>query len=355
MNELSEPEPAQVTAGSESGDASKARSIPLKPGLNEIETLVPSDWAGTRTGRAVVIVCYEIQGLPPSLYTTPIACDLKDVRVFFWKGEVGYREDVKVTRFWIDEQGHFNVVDPEPTKIVKTPDGIYALFMSPYMVVAGSNAGELVAEDRIDVAVGLLGSFHGRNIVFRRMYANTYSFETQRATASSEAIPVPLSFPFPVLTADGVRPTLLAEKAIWSLTEPERNRVHLSLRWFRDAMFDIGVNAFLKYWFAVETLSMPSTTDIGPLNDILCKIYGLPSRAEASDQFHTGLLFGLRSRIVHDGKIVPIDGRILRHLECLYHDALRHLLQIPSEKRLEYLVRTSPYNYAVELRTLART
>jgi hypothetical protein len=354
MDELGESQSTGTSAGGERIDRQQATSsIPLKPGLNEIEALVPAEWIGARTGQGVVVVGYEVQGVPVSQYSEPIACDLKGVRVCFWKGEVGYREDVKVTRFWIDEQSCFNVVDPEPTRILQTPDGIYALFISPFTVAMGSNAGERIAEDRIDIAVGLLGSFQGRNIVFRKMYVNTYSFETKRAAAWSEAIPVPLSFRPPRLTAEGVRPVLEAEKAIWSLSEPERNRVHLSLKWFRDAMFDLGVNAFLKYWFAIETLSMPSTTDIGPLNDILRDVYCLTSRMEASAHFHTGLLFGLRGRIVHDGKIVPIDGRILLYLEYLYHDILRQLLQIPSERRLEHLLRASGYDYAAQLRKLA--
>jgi len=79
-------------------------SIPLKPGLNEIETLVPAEWIGGCAGQAVLVVGYEVQGLPASDYSAPIACDLKDVRIFFWKGEVGYREDVRLTRFWVKRE-----------------------------------------------------------------------------------------------------------------------------------------------------------------------------------------------------------------------------------------------------------
>jgi hypothetical protein len=103
------------------------------------------------------------------------------------------------------------------------------------------------------------------------------------------------------------------------------------------------------YWFAIETISMPSTADIGPLNDILCNVYTLASRSEANSTFHTGLLVGLRSRIVHDGRIAPIDGRIIRYLEYLYHDVLRHVLKLPAAKRLENLVRASAFDYSAEL------
>ena len=222
-----------------------------------------------------------MQGLPSSLYDNPLAADLNDVRVWFWKGQVGYRDEVRVTRFWVDEQGRFNVVEPEPTKIVTAPPGIYALLVSPFTATPETNAGELIAEERIEVAVGLLGSFQGRNIIYRKVYENTYSFETKLTSASSERLPVPISLPRPALTPDGLRPLLSAEKAIWTASEPDRNRVRLSLRWLRDAMFDSGVNAFLKYWLALETISMPSTPNIGPLDDILRSVHNLASRKEA--------------------------------------------------------------------------
>jgi hypothetical protein len=301
----------------------------------------------------VIVTCYEVQGLPENEFTRPVACDLKDVRVWFWKGHIGHREDVKVTRFWIDGQGQFNVVDPEPTEIVQTPEGIYSLLLSPFALVPSTNAGERVAEERIEIAIGLLASFQRRNIVFRKMFSNSYSFETRQATSSSEPLPMPLSFPPPNLTPEGIRPTLRAERSIWSLNEEHRNRVQLSLRWLCDATFDMGVNAFLKYWFAVETLAMHETSNIAPLNEALREIYALPSRADANERFNVGTLFGIRSRIVHDGKIVPIDGRVLVYLECLYHDVLRHVLSMPSEKRLEFLISASGFDYEKELHRLA--
>jgi len=99
---------------------------------------------------------------------------------------------------------------------------------------------------------------------------------------------------------------------------------------------------------------MPSTTDIAPLNDLLATVYGLSSGADASKKFHTGLLFGLRSRIVQDGRIVPIDGRVLRYCEFMYHDALRHILKLRSERRLELLLHDRSFDCAQHLLTLTK-
>ena len=78
-------------------------SFPLNQArLINIETLVPTEWVGTRQKTAVVIVCYEVQGVPESQFR-PTMCDLKEqVRVILFKGGPRFREPVKVTNFWVD-------------------------------------------------------------------------------------------------------------------------------------------------------------------------------------------------------------------------------------------------------------
>jgi hypothetical protein len=300
--------------------------------FTHIEDMVPPEWK-EGDGNAVFLVIYEVQGLPASELSEVLACELKDVRAFVVKGAISHREEVAVTQFFVDRNGRLNVVDPDPTKIVKTPDGLYLVFASPFTDTPGTNAGQLIAEERIQIAVGLFGSFQGRNLVFRRLSENTYSFVRRVASSWSTPLPVPITFPQPVLTVEGLTPILKAERARWSLAEPARNRLDLSLRWFGDGMFHIGVDAFLKYWFAIETLSMADVTHITPLNATLAAIYGYPSPAEVQAAFHTGLLYGLRSRIVHDGLLVAIDLRILRHCENLYHDLLRDTLGQEPQRR----------------------
>jgi hypothetical protein len=309
------------------------RQYTLSDGFLELEAVLPARWKERSQGRSVLMVCYEVQGLAASEFDRPAVCDMRDVALVFVKGRVSHRQKVEVTQFWIDEDRRFNVVHPEPTKIVETPDGIYALFLSPYDVIPPSNTGELEARERISVAQGLVASFQGRNIVYRRIFENSYSLESKRVSAWSTPIPVPLSFPKPLLTVEGVGPIFAADKAIEDSPPSDRGRVRLSLRWLKEAMYDIGPIAFLKYWMAIETLTMPDTTNIKSLNETLARAYGLASASEAQDLLLTGLLFGLRGDIVHKGFIGAIDGRLLVYCECLYHDALREALGLPGEQR----------------------
>lgn len=325
--------------------------IPLKQ-FDNIEELVPAEWSEPRQERALFIIAYEVQGISESEFPGAIACDLKDVRVLFWKGELSHREEVKVTRFWVDQSGVFNVVEPEPTKIVKTPEALYSVFISPFAKREDTNTGEIEALRQIEIVRALFGSFRGRNIVFRKLYENTYSYRDKGLASWSEPLPVPLSFPRPVLTPDGFGPVLQAERSRWSLPEGERNRIDLSLRWLGQAMYESGVDSFLKYWFAIETLAIWDDTNIEPLNELLASVYSLPSAREAKERFHTGLLYGLRSRIVHRGLLVAVDGRILRYCEYLHHDVLRHRLSLPAEKRLDSLLAEGSFDYGAHLRSL---
>jgi hypothetical protein len=326
--------------------------IPITSPFTSIEDLVPNEWVEPRNGKALLMIAYEVQGIAASGLTQPLACDLKDVRVLVWKGNLSYREEVKVTRFWIDDARRFNIVEPEPTAILKTPDGLYAIFMSHYTVTPDTNQGELEAQRRIEIAAALFDSFQGRNVIFQKMYENTYNFETKAALSWSAPILVPFSYPTPDLTAAGFKQIIAAERARWSLGDVERNRLELSLRWFLQGSFATGIDAFLKLWFAIEVLAMPSDTNIAPLNDVVANIYELTDGKQASATFHIGLLFGLRSKIVHRGFMPALDDRLLRYCEHLYHDVLRHSLNLPSERRLGQLANDPSFDYGAILRSL---
>ena len=64
------------------------------------------------------------------------------------------------------------------------------------------------------------------------------------------------------------------------------------------------MSSFIKFWVAIETLAMPNTSNIKPLNLALAKGYNLKI-TEAETRFQLGLGLNLRSKIVHDGLIVP--------------------------------------------------
>lgn len=102
------------------------------------------------------------------------------------------------------------------------------------------------------------------------------------------------------------------------------------------------MDAYLKNWFALETLGMPDTSDVRPLNDSLARAYAIPLK-EAESRFAVGRLFGLRSRIVHDGQIVPIHARLLDYIAAIFVDVLFERLNVAAERRAELVSAMSDF------------
>ena len=120
--------------------------------------------------------------------------------------------------------------------------------------------------------------------------------------------------------------------------------MQLSLRWFELALYSKGdVDGFLRYWFAIETLGMPNATDIRPLNESLARTYGI-SFEDARKRFSIGRLFGMRSRIVHNGQIIPIHQNLSKYVEAPYVDILYEHLGLTSEQRAAGVLNTAGFN-----------
>lgn len=64
--------------------------------------------------------------------------------------------------------------------------------------------------------------------------------------------------------------------------------------------YSFGVDAFLKYWIAIEIIAMPDSSNIKHLIEILADIYEI-RKEDAKKNFGVGKIFGFRSKIVHHG------------------------------------------------------
>ncbi|HKB64568.1 MAG TPA: hypothetical protein VKC61_01855 [Pyrinomonadaceae bacterium] len=82
---------------------------------------------------------------------------------------------------------------------------------------------------------------------------------------------------------------------------------------------------------------MPDTTNIVPLVESMARIYSI-SKDEARKKFLIGRLFGIRSQIVHNGMIIPIEDKLLQFLDAVYADLLYEQLGLVTEHRAETLL-----------------
>jgi hypothetical protein len=175
-------------------------------------------------------------------------------------------------------------------------------------------------------------------LVYRRLFDNILHLGTGAVTVYFGSVDNPAWYDAPRLAeADLVRLGAV-DQARHSAEPTLRYRVDLSLRWLAYAARDRDVDAFLKYWIAIETLAMPDGTNVRPANELLARTYGL-TLSEVVARFCLGRIQGVRSAIVHRGSRVPIPGELTKFLEAIYFDLIAAVLSVPSPRRAFQLER----------------
>jgi hypothetical protein len=209
------------------------------------------------------------------------------------------------------------------------------------------NEEDIEREKRLQQYLSILVAVNGRNIAYEKIFENQINFTKKTRSSSSPVLIVPYIFKPIELTSKRVKIIEEAHKKILKLDEKPKNMVNLSLSWFGQATYSSGVDAFLKYWIAIEVIAMPDTTNINPLIKILADVYEIRNEV-ARKKFGVGRIFDFRSKIVHHGFLLPINPTLLKYLEAIYIDALFKIIDIKSDKRIQEFFN----NYGFELNHL---
>ena len=107
-----------------------------------------------------------------------------------------------------------------------------------------------------------------------------------------------------------------------------QERYSLMARFFAKAVaLDPSEEKFLFLWTVLEVFPMKDTTNVGPIGEYLGQMLGRPS-AEVKDKLQIGRTFGLRSNLVHNGKLglTPEElGKLIQRLEDICVEILRSM------------------------------
>ncbi len=292
--------------------------------------LAPDGWFKDKAGSSIWMTCYRMLRVPPTQLNIGQCIDLEHVRVLLLRGTVSYLDSSRAT-IQITSEGEW-MFDATAVQQAVSPQGTYALFLAPHDIdgVAGV---EPVTRDRIREAVGLIGTLYGRNAVYQHLFDNLIELKDDKNSAFSPVFENPNWFPPLDMSETSVSLLKRSDTEIKKLPERDKNRTYLALRWLQYALYEMdGVSSFIRYWVALETLAMPDTSNIMPMNELLAAAYNI-TPAQAKQKFMTGRLFDLRSKIVHDGRIVPIHAQLQRYMEALFADLLAATLGMPCEER----------------------
>lgn len=291
--------------------------------------LVSPSWFREREKSSIWIRSYNALHVDPGTVVTIPKFDLGDVRALLFRGTFQYSRATAPEIAFEGRQPSFRI----SFDTLQAPTADYLVLITPY-AVDGAAGNEPAAKLRIDTAVGILGATFGRNLIYRPFHEASFHFGDGKISATSPGFENPDWFPPVIPNPQRITVAEGIATALHALAEADRNRVALSIRWFERSLYEGSIDSFLQAWIALETLAMPSTSNIKPLVHLLASGYGITD-TDAGTRFSIGRIYGLRSRIVHDGHVVPYHGMLARYMEALYVDALHAALGMPLEGRIE--------------------
>jgi hypothetical protein len=295
-----------------------------QPRMAEIDAteLIPPDWHD----QPVWISSYRVFRLPASALLKTEPFDLLGVRAqLFWG-----RAPIWNSTLTLRPQPDGGVVAESVVEgVAHAPGGPYLLLMTPTESDATPTAVELT-RSRLRSVVALLRLTLGRNIAVEPLGDLTFTASARNVTVQ-ESFRSPTVDPAPDLSAPRLQMLSDIDQAIDRLDERQRGRAALSLQWFFDAQDNVGVDSFLSYWFALDSLAMPQPSGVKAFEGRLATMYGL-ERTDVASQFRLGRLKNFRDRIVHEALRPPIHIRLLDFLSALYWDALLDILGLAAQR-----------------------
>lgn len=303
------------------------------------EDIIPSSWFKKLDESSIWISCYKViipkDDIPPNL-SIITSGNMMGVLIH---GRIPFLDNSKDV-LNIKNMGEVHL--DGKTKMEKTSRGTYFLIILPFKIDDNTRS-ETEVRFKVSSFVGLLSAFNGRNMVYEKVFDNRYIFKGQKFSSFGPYFINPDYHSAPDISENRLRTIENALSKIEKQDKFIKNQIKLSLHWLKSAVFSSGVDAFTKYWIALEVLGMPDTTDIKPINESLSKIYEL-SLEETIDHFLVGRIFGLRCRILHKGQEIPIHQNLQDYLEALYVDLLFNKLDMPSEFRTQKVIDRQNFN-----------
>jgi hypothetical protein len=294
----------------------------------QIIDLAPEGWFKDKAKSSIFFTAYRILLGDKGHLKGGQIYDFEKLRILIFFGKLNYLAASSI-RPQIDNNG--NIELHGKIEHGATSEAGWLLIIQPF-IIDGVEQNEYQIRTRAGLYAAFYAALNGRNMAFEREFDNIASLLDGHLSAASPSFINPLAFPKPELSKKRLVAIYNAGKQIETKYPKDRQRIELSLHWFEKGLRSTSLDGFINYWVALETLGMPDTTNIKPLNESLAKAYGI-SVQDASQKFGIGKIFGLRSRILHNGENLPIHQLLSAYMESLFADILLDHLGIQSERK----------------------
>lgn len=287
-----------------------------------LRDVVPGDWLEAYDHAWLTLYSIALGRRSEFKYAKRVR--LEDAFAFSFWGSMNYLDGSTLTlRFSPDGE----VIADGAVTHRKSGEGAWLAIVQPCRTNRPTNEYELKVQ--ASVVAALLISVTTRNYAYSRVFDNCISLMTDEATATSSAVLNPHDFDPPRLAGLDALQDASVQLALKSAAD--KRRIELSLHWYDKSLRSCGVDSFLSNWIAIETLAMPDTSNVKPINSQLAEAYGL-SCPEVAEKFCVGRLLGLRSRVVHDGEDLTVIAPMSDYMNCLYEELLHYALGMKTSR-----------------------
>jgi hypothetical protein len=285
--------------------------VRFKNGAISFGGMTAADFLPGRNQRQVVLpqfgrVYDSVDPNPPSYIT---AKESADIRASGWERTLGAANYIEVIVHLDDDDDDYDSRLREGRRKLATLATVLDLALGPRGLAMP--LAEEVGETFDD--------WHWN----RRLNTGTILVESQ-----AELRPLP-----PDRLQELLEPTLQRSQ---SYAIDEQRRIRLACQWYWRADADTDpVTKFISWWLVIESIAMPSTTNIAPVRERLAAIFG---DNEVDWRAFMGKLYGLRSRLVH-GNDSEAPASSLSSVELVARTLLFHWLmdEVPTEVRANLL------------------
>lgn len=205
-----------------------------------------------------------------------------------------------------------------PNEVARLPDGTYTILLTPVSSVLTEIDGpaERAAMGRLDAAAGLVSLTVSPNAVYQPAFEFFQEATGTGVQVLGGAMRNAARSPNPTLTKEGLSGLKRALDALYTARVTIRRRVDVSLRWYAQAMSERNrVDAFLKFWIAIEALASSGNGSTVPLVEALAAAYQQEKQWVRST-FAVDQLARLRGAIVHSGRQPMVHGHVLELVAC---------------------------------------
>jgi len=310
-----------------------------KESKKTILDFIPSDWFKKPQESSVLMSAYRTLLVTKDQFKYLTIHDYQNARVLILFGQLNYLDPSQI-KYEINKDGVPTFTGS--ANIVATPESGWLVVLQP-LKVDGVNQGEYKIKSRAGAISSIYSAVNGRNMAFNLYFENEISMPNGNPSATTDSVINPHSFPKPDVSKDQLDLIYKVGKLIEKSETSQKNKIEISLHWFNEGRKSKGLDEFIKYWIALESLGMPDTTNVRPLNQSISNAYNV-SMQVVGDRFGIGKIQGLRSRIVHHGEDVPIHSDLSDYLQGLYIDILFDHLGTISQKRAEKVLEREGFN-----------